>query len=154
MADTLTPAMRSALMARVRGAGNALEERLQSVLHTCLGRRYKLATNVRAMPGTPDVVLPGLRIAVFAHGCFWHRCPIHHRTPKTRVAFWSKKLATNARRDRATARTLRAMGWAVWTVWEHDLTPRRITATTHRFKRRLAKRIRLRREGAPTPTPQ
>lgn len=25
--------------------------------------------------GRPDVAFPGLKVAVFVHGCFWHRCP-------------------------------------------------------------------------------
>ncbi len=60
------------------------------------------------------------RLAVFVHGCFWHRhegCP-HCRTPKSRVDFWEEKFAANVRRDQAAAANLEALGWTVMTVWE------------------------------------
>ena len=27
------------------------------------------------LPGRPDIVYAGSKVAVFVHGCFWHRCP-------------------------------------------------------------------------------
>ncbi|MGK7866911.1 hypothetical protein [Falsiroseomonas sp. E2-1-a20] len=42
-------------------------------------------TTQAALPGTPDFALPELRVAIEAHGCFWHNhagCP-HARIPTT-----------------------------------------------------------------------
>jgi DNA mismatch endonuclease, patch repair protein len=49
-------------------------------------------------------------------------------------AFWERKLAKNVARDRLVSRTLRARGWRVLRVWEHELT--------RKTEQRLAGRIR------------
>src|SRR5262249_41834725 len=80
--------------------------------------RYRL--NDRHLPGAPDIVLVGRRVAIFVHGCFWHR----HRecrfstAPKSNVAFWKTKLEKNAARDQAAIANLIKMGWRVLVVWE------------------------------------
>jgi DNA mismatch endonuclease (patch repair protein) len=43
--------------------------------------------------------------------------------PKSRVAFWSKKITTNAERDKKGVATLREMGWKVFILWECELKP-------------------------------
>jgi len=72
--------------------------------------------------GRPDFVFSRLKLAVFVDGCFWHGCPIHGTKPKNNAAFWRKKIATNQARDRLVTRTLRAKGWRVLRIWEHELT--------------------------------
>ena len=121
MADILSVTERSALMSRIRGAGNGLESQLEQLVRVFVKHPYKIIQNDARVLGTPDISIPRLRIAIFVHGCFWHRCPYHSRTPKTKRAFWIAKFERNARRDRRVARELRALGWSVWTVWEHDL---------------------------------
>ena len=74
------------------------------------------------LTGKPDFVFPKLRLAVFVDGCFWHGCPKHATQPKTNAAFWRKKISANRARDRLVTRTLRAMGWRVVRVWEHELS--------------------------------
>jgi len=75
------------------------------------------------------------RLAVFVDGCCWHGGPLHATQPKTNAAFWRKKIATNRTRDRLVTRTLRALGWRVLRIWEHELVlksePRRL-ARLHR----------------------
>jgi DNA mismatch endonuclease, patch repair protein len=61
------------------------------------------------------------RLAVFVDGCFWHGDPLHATAPKTNAAFWRKKIAANRTRDRLVTRTLRALGWRVLRIWEHEL---------------------------------
>jgi len=72
------------------------------------------------LPGSPDIVMAGRRVAIFVHGCFWH---VHKgcryaRMPATRPEFWKTKLEANAARDSRVAESLRAQGWRVLTVWE------------------------------------
>ena len=83
-----------------------------------IGRRFRL--HRRDLPGTPDIVLPGLRKAIFVHGCFWHRHESCAKatTPKIRAAFWQEKFDRNVARDERKEAELRAAGWDVTTVWE------------------------------------
>jgi len=82
----------------------------------------------------PDFVFPKLRIAVFVDGCFWHGCPLHATQPKQNAEFWSRKIAANQTRDRLVTRQLRARGWRVLRLWEHELTKK--------HERRLLARLR------------
>jgi DNA mismatch endonuclease, patch repair protein len=67
--DRLSKEQRSALMARIRGRDTKQERYVRSRLFAA-GFRFRL--HRRALPGSPDIVLPGRRVAVFVHGCFWH----------------------------------------------------------------------------------
>jgi len=90
---------------------------LRRALHA-MGYRYRL--HRRGLPGTPDLVFPGLRKVIFVHGCFWHRhlgCA-KATTPKTRREFWEEKFAANVARDARVQAELAATGWAVMVVWE------------------------------------
>lgn len=74
------------------------------------------------LPGSPDFVYPRKKVAVFLHGCFWHRCPrCNFRLPKTNREFWARKFERNVERDRLVRTELEAMGWRVVEIWEHEL---------------------------------
>lgn len=120
MSDVFTPEKRSAVMARVKGKNTAPELKVRKAL-TTLGARYRL--NRKDLPGTPDIVLPGRRLAIFVHGCFWHGhdCPRGSRTPKANREYWTAKVARNIARDQRTSGELTAAGWRVETIWECDL---------------------------------
>lgn len=120
MPDTLTKAQRSSLMARIRGKDTAPERTVRSLLHR-MGYRFRL--HRRDLPGSPDIVLPGRRVVVFVHGCFWHRHPgcRFATTPKSRARFWRLKFERNVERDAEAAAALRRTGWKVVTVWECDI---------------------------------
>lgn len=120
MSDVFTPEKRSAVMARVKGKNTAPELKVRKAL-TALGARYRL--NRKDLPGTPDIVLPGRRLAIFVHGCFWHGhdCPRGARTPKANREYWTAKVARNIARDQRTSGELTAAGWRVETIWECDL---------------------------------
>ena len=67
-----------------------------------------------------DIVFPRRRVAVFVDGCFWHGCPEHGSWPKKNGEWWRQKIETNRARDRETDDRLRAGGWTVVRVWEHE----------------------------------
>lgn len=67
-----------------------------------------------------DLVFPRAKVAVFIDGCFWHWCKVHGRIPAANRVWWKRKLSTTQKRDRDTTQRLRAKGWAVIRVWEHD----------------------------------
>lgn len=83
------------------------------------GARYRLQTG---LPGRPDLAFPASRVAVFVHGCFWHRCAICQLpAPKANSDFWEAKFNRNLRRDAEAERDLRRLGWRAITIWEHEI---------------------------------
>lgn len=83
-----------------------------------IGMRYTLNAK---LPGRPDFVFPGAKVAVFVDGCFWHGCLIHYQAPATRSRFWQSKLACNREHDKLVTRQLRDAGWTVLRIWEHTV---------------------------------
>ena len=131
--DTLTVAERSERMSRVRAATNkSTELRLIALLRATGITGWRRGA---ALPGKPDFVFRTVRLAVFVDGCFWHGCPHHARTPKSRVAFWKAKLARNAQRDHEVRSVLRKCGWRVLRVWEHELARKNQARLARRIQR-------------------
>ena len=117
MTDVLTPQQRSFCMSRNRGRDTGPEIRLRKELWK-RGLRYRLRS---ALPGRPDLVFPGVRLAVFVDGCFWHGCPEHGVMPTNNGRFWAKKIARTKERDAAVECQLSEAGWHVIRLWEHDI---------------------------------
>jgi len=115
--DKIDPDRRSENMRRIGRKNTQPELAVRRALHA-RGRRFRL--HQADLPGKPDIVLPKHRLAIFVHGCFWHR----HRgcanctDPKTRPDFWATKFAANVERDARAERQLRDLGWRVETIWE------------------------------------
>lgn len=118
--DVFDAAQRSAVMRQVKGRATKPELAVRRLVWS-LGGRYRL--NRRDLPGSPDIVLPGRRLAVFVHGCFWHGhdCPRGARVPKANRDYWTAKVARNRARDARSAEALAAAGWRVETVWECEM---------------------------------
>lgn len=75
------------------------------------------------LPGRPDMFFPGVRLAVFIHGCYWHRCPeCDLNLPKANRDFWKDKFQRNIERDSLADSMLRHAGIRVEVIWEHELT--------------------------------
>lgn len=116
-ADAKIDPVRTSIMRAVRRADTQAE---MVVRHALFAAGYRYRVNVRGLPGTPDIVLPGRRIAIFVHGCFWHRhegCRFA-TTPRTRAEFWQDKFTRNVARDAAKRGQLEAAGWRVVEIWE------------------------------------
>ena len=70
-----------------------------------------------SVDGRPDFAWPGLKVAVFVDGCFWHGCTCKY-LPRSNTRFWKNKIETNRRRDRRVSARLRRAGWAVIRIKE------------------------------------
>lgn len=117
MVDIVDRETRSRMMSGIKGRNTRPELAVRKSLFKA-GFRYRL--HASDVPGRPDLVLPGLHAVVFVHGCFWHRharCKYAY-TPRSNVAFWKRKFASNVSRDRKVSQQLRKAGWHVHTVWE------------------------------------
>jgi len=112
-------ATRHVMVANV-GLGTSPELALRRALRAAGARGYRVS--LRAEGVRPDVAFTRARIAVFVHGCFWHRCPTcAFRLPRSNRGFWLAKFRRNRARDRSKRRQLERGGWRVVEVWEHEL---------------------------------
>jgi len=134
LTDVFDSEKRSAVMRRVKARDTTPERTVRRLL-TGLGARYRL--HRKDLPGNPDIVMPGRRLAVFVHGCFWHGhdCVRGSRVPKANRDYWIAKVARNVARDERTREALTAAGWCVETVWECELKDE--AAVSGRLKRLL-----------------
>lgn len=111
------------MMSGIKGKDTSPELAVRRMLHS-MGLRFRL--HRRDLPGTPDIAMPGRKIAVFVHGCFWHAhagCKLA-KLPATRQEFWERKLLANVERDRRSVENLSELGWRVLCIWECALRDR------------------------------
>lgn len=109
-------------MALIKAKDTKPEMVVRRALHAA-GLRFRL--QARDLPGRPDIVFRSRRVAIFVHGCFWHRhsdpsCKLT-RTPKSRLEFWGPKFSANVARDERDQAALRELGWTVLVLWECQL---------------------------------
>ena len=120
MADVMTPEQRSRCMAAIKGKDTKPELIVRKYLFS---RGLRFRVQVRKLPGTPDIVLPKYKTAIFVNGCFWHGhegCK-YFRLPKSNVEFWKEKIERNIERDKESMQALFDLGWKVVRVWECEL---------------------------------
>ena len=119
--DTFNRATRSRVMSRIKSRGTKTTEwRFRSLLMRSGVRGWRLGHD-SGFPGSPDVVFVRARLAIFLDGCFWHGCRRCRSIPTTNRAFWVAKIQRNRERDEKVRRMLRAVGWKVTRIWEHEL---------------------------------
>lgn len=117
MPDVVDSPTRSRMMRAIKGRNTQPELILRKYLHA---QGYRFRLHRKDLPGSPDLVLPRHGMAIFVHGCFWHRHPdcFYATTPGTRTSFWEAKFEANVRRDRVACENLQQQGWRVLVVWE------------------------------------
>lgn len=115
--DIVDRETRSRMMANIRSKDTRAELTVRSLLH---GHGYRFRVHRKDLPGSPDVCLPKYRLAIFVHGCFWHRhlgCPLT-TTPANNAEKWVRKFKENVRRDKGAIRDLHQAGWRTLVIWE------------------------------------
>ncbi len=116
----MTSEQRSRCMAAIKGKDTKPEMIVRKYLFS---RGLRFRVQVRKLPGTPDIVLPKYKTAIFVNGCFWHGhegCK-YFRLPKSNVEFWREKIERNIERDKESMKALFDLGWKVIRVWECEL---------------------------------
>lgn len=107
----------SRIMSRIRAKNTKPELLLRKALCKAGLRGFKL--HWKKAPGRPDICYPSKKIAIFVHGCFWHRCPhCKPSMPKSHQGFWKEKFRRNKLRDKKKTRLLKKDGWKVFSFWE------------------------------------
>jgi DNA mismatch endonuclease (patch repair protein) len=136
MTDVFSPEKRSAVMRRVKGKDTAPELTVRAALRR-LGVGYRL--HRADLPGKPDIAMPGRKLAIFVHGCFWHGhdCARGARMPKANRPYWEAKIGRNRARDGEHRAALEARGWRAVTLWECELKDE------GRLERRLKEELTL-----------
>ena len=127
--DTVSQEKRSQIMSAVQSKNTKAELLVRRYLWSH-GIRYRVYTN--DLPGTPDIVIPRCKLAIFVHGCFWHgheSCP-RGRLPKSRIEYWKPKIEANKLRDQQIEDKLTALGWQQLIIWDCQLRTQRAASTT------------------------
>lgn len=83
------------------------------------GLRYR--KYVSSLPGKPDLVFSGPKVAVFVDGDFWHGWRFEEWEHKLSSPYWKKKIRRNRTRDRENHRRLEEEGWTLVRIWEHEV---------------------------------
>ncbi len=120
----LSPSSQAASEAKRRTRGR--DTRPELLLRRELWRRgYRYRIHARDLPGRPDLIFRGARVAVFCDGDFWHGRDWTERREKLQAgangAYWIAKIESNMRRDLRTNELLRELGWLVLRFWENDI---------------------------------
>lgn len=132
MADKMSPQQRHDCMSHIRSADTRPELAVRRELWR---RGYRYRINRRSLPGSPDIVLPKYRTAIFVNGCFWHGhrgCP-KFVMPSSNREFWQEKIARNRERDLVNNLRLETLAWNMITVWECELSKARLQDTMDRI---------------------
>jgi DNA mismatch endonuclease Vsr len=133
MTDTLSKERRSANMRAVRTRNTRPEILVRRIARKL---RHRMRLHPRNLPGKPDLTFPGIRKAVFVHGCFWHQHEGCRRAtmPTTNRRFWRTKLRRNAVRDIEQLAAIRKLGWRAMVIWECEIkNEKRLAARLRRF---------------------
>ncbi len=107
----------SRIMSSIKGKNTKPEITLRKALSDNSIRGYRV--HWKKVIGNPDIAFVGRKIAIFVHGCFWHRCPYcHPHVPKTHSSYWQDKFNKNVQRDKRYQEQLKKTGWKSIVIWE------------------------------------
>ncbi|AEY67527.1 DNA mismatch endonuclease Vsr [Clostridium sp. BNL1100] len=115
--DIKSPNARSRNMSKIKNNKTKPEMFVRSLLYKN-GFRYR--ANFTALPGKPDLFFSKAQVALFIHGCYWHRhdnCKYAY-TPKSNVDFWIPKLEKNKLHDREIIQQLLSKNIRIIVIWE------------------------------------
>ena len=106
-------------MSKVGTRDTGPEMAIRRALHR---KGYRYLLHDKRLPGSPDLVFPKRRKAIFVHGCFWHGHGCRWgQLPKSNLEYWEPKITGNKTRDEKNFAELRRLGWKTLIVWQCEL---------------------------------
>lgn len=127
--DIISKQKRSEIMSKVKCKNTKPEILIRKALFA-KGFRYRI--NVKALPGTPDIVLKKNRTIIFVHGCFWHGHDCKYgKYPSSNAEFWKEKQERNKERDQKKIKELQELGWNVIVIWECEIKNKKMQQKTY-----------------------
>lgn len=120
MTDHLRKEQRSKNMKAVKNKDSIIEMKLRKALwHE--GLRYR--KHYSKIPGKPDIMFIGKKVAVFCDSEFWHGKNWEERKKdfKSNRDFWINKIEMNIQRDEEVNSLLQEKGWRVIRFWGNEI---------------------------------
>lgn len=123
--DTYKPASKQASEI-AKSASKKCDTRPETILRKALWQQgYRYRKNVSWVPGKPDIVFVGARVAIFCDGDFWHGKDWDNRREKLHSGhnseYWIAKIERNIERDQEVNNRLKSEGWQILRFWESDI---------------------------------
>jgi DNA mismatch endonuclease, patch repair protein len=75
--------------------------------------------HIKTLAGTPDIIIPSVKIILDIKGCFCHQhgC-IHSKLPKSNQLFWIDKFEKIKIKDVQNLSMNKKKGWNTFEIWE------------------------------------
>ena len=115
--DIKSKEQRSKNMSKIRSKNTKPELFIRSLLHRS---NFRFRVSYSKITGTPDIFFTKKKVAIFVHGCFWHRhkdCRYSY-FPKSNTTFWETKFQKNILRDKEIVKLLTGENIRILIVWE------------------------------------
>lgn len=120
MPDTHSPQQRIKNMKAIRAKDTGIELKLRKELWR-RGLRYR--KNFQELPGKPDILFIGKKIAIFCDSEFWHGYDWEETKKRigTNREYWIPKIERNIQRDKEVDEELRVLGYTVIRLWGKEI---------------------------------
>lgn len=122
--DGRAPIPKSEHISKVMSSNKGKNTKPEIIMRNALRKKGLTGYRIHSkkIPGKPDIAFVNKKIAIFVHGCFWHRCPhCNLPIPKSNTEFWKEKFDSNIQRDNEKIKKLKNEGWNVIVIWECNI---------------------------------
>lgn len=123
-ASPKSPPATSENVRKTMSANKSKDTKPELVLRGALRQRGMVGyrVNWKGALGRPDIAFTKYKVAIFVHGCYWHRCPTCNLPiPKSNSGYWIEKFSYNQERDERIKCELEREGWTVLYFWECEV---------------------------------